>query len=347
MEFAALLPTPFGVLPAMGDTAYANPAPWSLLRRLSHAGIESPSALYVLSCGQQGARPPDLNAFPASGVTIVRPSYADDGPWEEDLHLLVDMGPSRRVHGHDDAMNVLLSAFGQQLLADSGGPYQYGIPERQEFVAAAAHNTVVVDGARYVAGDVTIDLIDDNPAFSVVEGWHEKSPGVRHRRTVMLLKPNVIVIVDRLSAIDGKRHDFELLYHLDPAASVSRSKAGALVQVREAAMGITVAGSRDLIAREREGEEDPLVGWVTNRHARRIVAPVLSYSETGRAEWYVTAIAPADVSRAVVPEVVATRRDGAITVGLSIGDDAWRLVFSVGTVPHVEWAGIGAGATVE
>jgi hypothetical protein len=331
-RFAALLPTPGGVLPAIGDTEYGEPAPWGLMAGMDRSGLGTPEAAYVLTCGREGERPPDLSFFPASGLAIVRPSYGEDGEWRDDLQVVVDMGPDRRPHGHYDTLNVVVSARGEQLLIDGGGPYQYGVAERRELIEAQSHNTVIVDGGGYEPGTVTVETVVDNPMVASVEAWHEKSRGVRHERTVLVLKPDVILIVDRLRATDGNRHNFDLRYHLDPDAQASEQSGGQIIRVRGAGMGIKVVASTGRLV-----DGDPTTtGWVTPRHGVRVQAPVLSYQQAGRAAWFVTAITPATAADAAVPSLVAGSNGETIAVQVSTGDVSWNVAVSSGRTPTVE-----------
>src|ERR687887_661855 len=70
-------------------------------------------------------------------------------------------------HGHLDNTNVLLSAYGQPILIDSGGPYSYdkkpemGLngPFKELYVRTSpAHNVLTVDGKSFDA-DTTVRAI--------------------------------------------------------------------------------------------------------------------------------------------------------------------------------------------
>lgn len=316
VRFGALVATPAGSLPAIGDTPFASTAPIPELQDLVQV-FADPYAEYVLSHGQKGSRPPDAVFYVKSGYVIMRPSYGQDGGWEDDLHLVVDMGPQASIHGHHDAMNVLLAAYGEDLLVDSGGPYAYGIPERDYFVSAQAHNGVVVDQRQSYDDDVRITRMDDRPRYSMVEGVLSPAPGVEHRRTVALLKPGLLMVLDRLSS--ASHHSYESLYHLPPGASVSLTPAGgALVSSQTAGLAFGAWGSESPGVRVSEG-------FVTSGHRRRVDAPVLAMTQESGNAWFVVVAAPTDGEPQTVPELVVEERADSIDITISWQGNTYRI----------------------
>ena len=337
-RFGALLPDPAGTLPAIGDTKYGSDdaRAMGLLGDYGDLGLITPEAEYVLTRGRSGRRPADASFFPGEGYAIFRPSYGEAGTWEDDLHVVVDMGPNARVHGHNDAMNVLLAAFGQQLLVDSGGPYQYGVEDRQAFTDASAHNTVLVDGQSYEAGDATVEHMLDDPRFSLITGTRGGATGVRHRRTVLVVKPWLVLVIDDLRASDGQEHRFDLLYHLPPESDVSLDGSGAMVRAGGAALGLTVASSNAVSSVVRRGETDPLFGWVTTGISKRSAAPVLDFSQQVGSAWFVTAILPSPVSAAMQPRVTAHQTGNGLQIEVSAGESQWAIFLPDDGEPVVE-----------
>ena len=312
-SFAALLFSPTQELPAIGDTQYGANG-WDRLVALRAKGPIDPFADYVLTHGRSGQRPPDSNFFPESGYAILRPAYSPCQAWSNDLQLIVDTSARERPHGHDDVMNVLLTAYGHSLLIDSGGPYAYGKPERHGFVGALAHNVVVADDASVEPGPVG-DLVEtDTATHSVVAGSYMVAKGVRDRRTVVLAKPELVLVVDQLQATDNELHRYRLLYHLPPDATVTADGTAGLVRAGTAGMGFRVVGSRPLEMEVVEGRAATSLGWVTNGHRARTPAPTLSVAQTGRELWFVTVLAPSSAGEARVPQVRVTESGEALEI---------------------------------
>lgn len=326
--FGALLPDPGGTLPAIGDTPFGatDARAMALLREYEEAGLSSPEAQFVLSRGRDGRRPADATFFGGEGYGIFRPSYGEEGDWEDDLHLVVDMGPSNRVHGHRDAMNVLLAWRGEQMLVDTGGPFQYGVPDRQAIMSAGAHNTVVVDAMDYGPGDVAIERTLDRQRYALITGVHDKTPGVQHRRTVMLVKPRLVLVIDELSTAGAANRRFDLLYHLPPGAAVQPDRLGAVVSKGRAGLGFAVAAGSDASLRIREAETDPLFGWVATGNATVEGAPVLDFAQEGAEDaWFVTALLPSTARHSGRPDLQVERNADGFLIEVRDGGERWGI----------------------
>ncbi|MDP9272884.1 MAG: heparinase II/III family protein [Chloroflexota bacterium] len=299
--FGALLLSPTMQLPAIGDTSYGTSSGGSLLGRLASQGISSPIADYVLSRGARGTRPSSALFYPKAGYVIARPNYSAGEAWARDLQLIVDTTPRTKVHGHDDVMSVLLNAEGGPLLVDSGGPYLFGNAAHAAFTGASAHNTVVDLGSPAAHSPAT-DLVEtDDARATVVGASFAVSAGVQARRVVVLVKPDLLLVVDFLRATDRSPHRFGLFYHLPPGSAVVRDRAAGTVTAGPAAMGYRVLSSSPAIATVVTGQEHPLLGWVTPAYAKKVAAPVLRFEQRAATAWYVTVIHPAPAGSAQLP----------------------------------------------
>jgi Heparinase II/III-like protein/Heparinase II/III N-terminus len=316
-EFAALLPAPAGYLPAIGDTGYgaSDRSIAEALDRLAALGVRSDIAEYVESRGRRGQRPPDAAFFTGEGYAIFRPSYGEEGPWEDDLHAVVDMGPTRRFHGHHDAMNVLLSVDGEQVLVDPGGPFDYGSDGRRELVTPAGHNTIIVDGKNGPRGGAEISWTSDTPEFSGISGSLTESFGTQ-QRTVLLLKPGTLIILDHVVPRDGDRHRYQLRYHLAPEADVNLRGRRASVRVGGAQARLSFADTTPGDARIGLAE-----GWVTPRLRQREPAPVIRYADAAREACFATVVETRRSDDA--PALRLADDAGGCRLDLRVGDEAW------------------------
>ena len=292
VEFGALLTDPNGLLPAVGDTSFGAPVPMDILREAAADGFTTPAVTYLLSHGTTGQPPPTVEVDPQSGYALVRSRYTAGEGWADDPHLVVDMGPTRRVHGHDDAMNILLAAGGRQLLVDSGGPFIYDDPRRVDFVRSYAHNTVVVDGATMPPGDAHITRWSSSDSAFVIEGRHTAGPSVSHDRAVILLQSGLVLVIDELKAEDGGDHRYDVLWHFPPDASVESGPTTAEVIAGAAELRMSWASTASTSAHVVRGQTKPyLLGWVTPGYGTMTPAPVLDVAVPGETTWVVTAVA--------------------------------------------------------
>jgi hypothetical protein len=329
--FGAVLLSPTGETPPIGDTPYASKADLEVLEALDAQGLTTDTTAFVLSHGQSGARPPDAWFAPNAGYAVIRPTWGVGAAWADDVQVVVDTSDVHRSHGHDDAMTFVLNGGGGPLLVDSGGPYVYGQRSHLGFVAAAAHNTIVDLGRTGGRGPVS-DLVEqDSPGLSVVSGSVAISDTATDRRAIVVIKPDLVLVVDQLSATDAAPHDFALYYHLPPGGLIT-PLAGAIPQTSgtvvagPAALGYAIAGSAPIAASLIVGQDQPFLGWVTPAYNERLAAPVLAFRTTQTSGWYVAAFQPGAGAVAIPKLSVTADGAGGLRVEVMSGATQARLV---------------------
>lgn len=150
--------------------------------------------------------------LPESGIAVFRSAASMPA------RVVTDVGElglgSLAAHGHADALSVLLDAGGRTLLRDSG-TYSYSPAEgRDEFRGTAAHSTVTVDGLGQaeIRGPhlwgrrftTTIHAYALEPDLDYVrashDGFRRHRAGAVHARSVAYLKPDLLIVLDRITA---------------------------------------------------------------------------------------------------------------------------------------------------
>lgn len=128
------------------------------------------------------------------------------------------------AHGHEDAMNLGLFAFGLDLMPDFGyPPVQYGgwtTPQVRWYLCSQAHNTVIVDGRTQSAGDGKCTLWHPEPPVQVVRASAPHVYSVnRYERTVLLVdvSDEAFYVVDVFRVQGGQTHDRFLHSHFSKA----------------------------------------------------------------------------------------------------------------------------------
>jgi len=232
-----------------------------------------------------GGRAAGLTSFPQSGYSIIRSAAG------EPARLILDHGslglPSSFGHGHADALSVIFSLGGREILVDPG-TYTYGGDPRWRayFRGTRAHNTVTVDGLdqavqegaflwsrpyrahlhrQAVEADGTVTLLAGH------DGYLARA-GVLHWRGVRYQPPGQWVIWDRLTG--AGEHELELHWHI--AGPVAPEGEGFIVSVGGRRLRLHVAGGTAALHR---GEIDPLLGWQAPAYG------VLEAITTLRAAW--------------------------------------------------------------
>ena len=205
---------------------------------------------WVVTEGREG-NPPDFTSkiLPYAGFAAMRSG------WERDASMLYfGFGPVGYRHAHQDGLNVMLWAYGRQVLFDPGlSNYDYDQPMVNYAVDTFSHNTVLVDGRPQrrpwynnphpnrmpyqpltdfrwrttPEQDVAAGLYDQAYGMQGVSNAYPYSPGSNfrqgwvhpstHHRRIFFLKPDVFVVADTLVSKDGQSHHYDLRWHLDTA----------------------------------------------------------------------------------------------------------------------------------
>jgi hypothetical protein len=231
-------------------------------------------------------------SLPATGYYVSRSAAGD--------HLVIDGGPHgfrNGGHSHADALSLTLSLHGIPLLIDPGtGCYTANVELRDRLRSTPLHNTVVVDGrSQSIPGGpfhwkqtaaATVHRWRTNGSFDYFEGVHDGYHPTEHRRHVLALHGDLVVVADLVNG--GRDHTAAAHWHVDPRWRLD-------IQGRIAAL--TTEGAQAELAAaygqmERfSGDEAAGLGWHAPEYGRVEPATTLRVTCEGAAPmWIVTAI---------------------------------------------------------
>jgi uncharacterized heparinase superfamily protein len=215
-------------------------------------------------------------------------------------HIVIDGGPHgfrNGGHAHADALSLTLSVRGVPLLIDPGtGCYTIDLALRDRMRSTALHNTLVIDdrpqsipGGPFQWTHVASARVDAwrvNEAFDYFEGVHDGYSPLDHRRSVITVHGDLLVVADLVSGVGT--HTAAAHWHLDPrwTARVDRRR----VRLACGDMHLTMAtagGDLDGVwadAASGLGWCSPVYGSVTPTTTIRIV------EQTTSPFWMVTAL---------------------------------------------------------
>lgn len=288
---------PNGWVPGLNDSGNAERA--SYMERAAEYFPERSD--FAWAAAGAGAVPTDTSrAFDYSGHYVMRTGWEPD-----DLFLLLDAGPFGSGHQHEDKLTFVLYAHGRMHVVDAGN-YMYDRSRWRRYVLSTrGHNTVRVDGLdqhrRGLRETYTLEFPFEpigNPwasgeHFDFAQGVYERGYGdenevrVRHQRSVLFVKPQYWLIVDRMTPEDASEHAYESLLHLDAdeatvgddlsVTSVTGEGQSRLqiTPLPAEGLGVTVVKGR---------EEEPVQGWSYAMIGRRGAIPTAVYSLTGAGE---------------------------------------------------------------
>lgn len=281
-RFAAEIIWPNGNIPLVGSSVALRPEGSAAL----YADLmrEYPELEFAITSGRAG-RPPGGRAvlFPHSGHAVLRSVVDASRPYRDNTQVVMDVGPPRTAHAHLEALGVRYYASGRDLIVDSG-LYTYADDKgRAYFFGTSAHNTVVVDGVNQIPGPVTAGLTATGDDWAYQSGAAAVNRGVTHRRSVLLLRRDLALVVDTLTAAEP--HTYEQLWHLFPGARLTteglRMRAhdefdNPAVRVDQVALG-----DQRLALQTYYGENNPKQGWYSAQFGRMQPNYVGGYRLTG------------------------------------------------------------------
>lgn len=206
-----------------GAYLYENP----IYKALGYEKVDFES---IWDIGMQGVKVYDNleSYYPEICSKALRESgnYCMRHTWDEDsIYVHFKCGNLGGGHGHVDLLHVDVAYLGEDVLKDQGRYTYTDSKERYSLKSATAHNTVVVDGAPFtkiidtwgygkVAPHVQREFVN-HELYDYVEGAHlgymDLDDPVFINRKVIVIKPNIVVLVDEFTA--KEEHTYEQYFH--------------------------------------------------------------------------------------------------------------------------------------
>ncbi len=247
IEALVISAQPDGSIPAVSDMSPRK----VYINRIQQKGREffpeNPLFRYpVGSENAESAEPPQVTSyrFPYAGYGIMRQDWTT-----QSQYMLFDMGFFGTSHQHEDKLNIILYAYGRELLHDPG-IYRYSNDGFERYYRGSrGHNLVIVDGKTQI-WEAYYDWADplkgvsfpdpdsrwiDRPTHTLAQGayrrgfakklhslWYRKSRDdekatlveVEHERKILWVKGEYWVMMDYL--IGEGRHRLEQIFHFSP-----------------------------------------------------------------------------------------------------------------------------------
>lgn len=260
-------------------------------------------------------------ALPDMGYYVSRSTAGD--------HLVVDAGRhgyENGGHAHADALSLTLSVRGMPLLIDPGTACYTADPAtRDRFRSSALHNTVVVDGRSQSTpagpfhwtqtANADAHVWRTNAAFDYLEASHDGYAPVRHRRHVLALHGDLVIVAD---LVEGPRtHDIAVHWHLDPRWSVH--PAGRQAIFRSAGERVDFAVSRGVLT-HTHGSPDDAIGWHAPVYGRIEPTSALRISCAGATPQWIVSVFGMNRSNEVfaVEQVPVWAQAGSVARALAV-----------------------------
>ncbi|MGD9497358.1 MAG: alginate lyase family protein [Armatimonadota bacterium] len=307
---------------------------------------------WLATAGAEGA-PPEFTstAMPYAGYLAMRSS------WEADANYIgFDVGPIGWSHAHQDKLNLVMWAWGRPVLIDPGRGSYSGDPISVYCMDSFAHNIALVDGRpqrrrwrtprpeqmpyqpltdyRFetteawdrAAGvyDGSYGLVGTSSSYPYTEGgnFHEGwvQPATHHRR-VLFVKPDIVIVADTLTPIDGQPHQYELRWHLDSTQVVPLGDGLAMATADEGRPNLLVApllGDGLTVTSASAQTEPELLGWKLYSATPEPATTVQHVRSGDGVLRFVTLLLPLRAGEAA-PEVSVAWAGNVATLGLPGG----------------------------
>ena len=193
--------------------------------------------------------PPTSRVFPARGSAALRSGWNNEA-----TVISLRVGPWFN-HQHADEGSFQVAAFGARLIDEAGYANYYTDPRYPDyFTQAAGHNTLLVDGnpfsqtaiaSRYWPGfatpHFTSQVLADGIDYLSADLTSAYDGVLKHyEREFIFLKPNVLIVRDRVRS--SEPHVFSFLLHSPADSKVTTNGSSAVFQTKPAGVSITAAG---------------------------------------------------------------------------------------------------------
>jgi hypothetical protein len=232
-------------------------------------------------------------ALPDTGYYVSRAIAAE--------HLVIDGGPHgyrNAGHAHADALSMTLSIRGRPLLVDPGtGCYTIDARLRDRFRSTELHNTVIIDGRpQSTAGapfqwirhaDATTHRWRTTSTVDYFDGSHDGYAPVTHRRRVLVIHDDLIVVADHVDDPARASHMASAHWHVDPAWAVEIRDQIVTFQSRydHAALVVPQGQIASFAADVETG-----LGWQSPTYGRLDPATTITVSHTAAAPFWLIGV---------------------------------------------------------
>ncbi len=283
---------------------------------------------YFATGRSEGEAPGQRNfCYKPAGIYVMRTGWGPEDSYFHVHAVQLERG-ERSTHSHNDQGHLELQIKGEDVLIDSGRfIYNSSIWKdwRAYFLSAKAHNTLEIED--HVMGDVpgnvrirgvrnALYAFREENGYQLVDfahnGYVYTEDPIVHRRRVVRLEGDVVIVEDRLNGLGLKEHDLNLYFNFAPGelAEAGCEPAGEGLPLADwnyhTAKGtgfrVWALAEKPLAAEILKGSEEPKGGWVSYGYPVRQPIPQLRITrhESAPAR-FLTVFAPEGTEIWVVP----------------------------------------------
>lgn len=179
---------------------------------------------YARTGGARGTKPTNLNkVYPKAGYAIFRDRWGDKKDYSLSIHLVAKAGCLSRYHHQKDEGNIILYAFGEDWLIDSGlYSHAHTDPVRIYMRSRAAHNVPLISPDASYSSDFEhrlknweISGFSESPDQPFVKMKISVLENILHERSVLYFREaGQIKVEDLFQCHDGQPRQIVNLWHV-------------------------------------------------------------------------------------------------------------------------------------
>ena len=255
LTFLAWMSRPDRFLVYLGDTVMRRPsAPQSVQSVSSYQNVQ-----WAVTNGEDGTPPPsNSKVWPESGYAVYRSTW---DPWPGHLHLVMKCGAQSQYHMHDDDLHVLLHAYGQDWLIDSGMySHNQRDPVRIYMRSSLAHNVPYFKNLEVSRGLAqrqrsTISMTESEKGETVFEATTHMYKGAKVQRQVIIKGNETFQLRDRINSVADSIERY-WLFHTTADKRIRHSPSVARIQAKGRELVIRVANRLHLEVHTYRGQNE-------------------------------------------------------------------------------------------
>ncbi len=235
-------------------------------------------------------------ALPDTGYFVSRSAAGD--------HLVVDGGPHgyrNGGHAHADALSLAFTVRGLPLLIDSGtGCYTIDTDLRDRLRSTALHNTLVLDDRNQsvprgpfhwaTTANGTVRRWRVNGGFDYFDGAHDGYRPLQHRRHVLVLHGDLLIVADLVSDLDLRGvepHVAAVHWHIDPRWRAEPGADGARLIAGPQCVSLHTAQA---VVERFSGDGDTGLGWHAPVYGRLEPATTVRVTRRGSTPLWIVSV---------------------------------------------------------
>ncbi|MCL1126186.1 heparinase II/III family protein [Shewanella surugensis] len=272
LKVLAILMRPDRQLPLLGDTDLGTTVP-SFKGYENYPNYQFFQETYQSTSSELTSDFTPLIVLPESGYAVYRAGEQGSSKSSELTHIIFKCGFLSTYHRHDDDLNILIYALGEDWLID-GGIYQYDEKNkyRHYLRSAKAHNVPLIENCvvsrkiNHLNRSKIVSFNTENNDIWV-EGESFIHEGVKISRKIEFVEFNQIVISDSVDFLRNSMSFYTIMFHLPINKTIIVQNNEVMISSPSGhKMTMLFTGDFDAIIEVFSGQSEPeILGWQSLR----------------------------------------------------------------------------------